>query len=77
MAVSHAVIRVQDPLSWINALTWTQALQEIAVMAFCVAAALVFTVLLRRATQRWTLSILLGEHALDGVFFPVCLWLLL
>ena len=76
MAVSHAVIRVQDPLSWLNALTWTQALQETAVMAFCVAAALVFTVLLRRATQRWTLSILLGEHALDGVFFPVCLWLL-
>jgi small-conductance mechanosensitive channel len=73
MALSRTVIRVDDPLAWLDALTPTQVAVELAAMVLCGLLAWLWVWLLRRASRRWELSILLGHRLVDGVLFPVLL----
>jgi small-conductance mechanosensitive channel len=73
MAVSRTVIRVEDPLAWLNGLTPPQVALELAVIAGCVLSAWLLVWLVRRATVRFELSILLGRRLIDGVLFPLVL----
>ena len=73
MAVNHTVIRVDDPLGWLNSLAPAQALLELGVMVACVLLAWLLVGLVRRATKRFELSILLGRRLIDGVLFPLVL----
>ena len=73
MAVNHTVIRVDDPLGWLNSLAPAQALLELGVMVACVLLAWLLVRLVRHATKRFELSILLGRRLIDGVLFPLVL----
>ena len=73
MAMSRAVIRVDDPLSWWHGLTLAQSSMELLVMAGCVVAAWLLTWTVRRATPQLALTILLGQRLIDGVLFPLVL----
>ena len=73
MAVSRTVIRVEDPLAWLNGLTPPQVALELTVIAGCVLSAWLMVWLVRRATVRFELSILLGRRLIDGVLFPLVL----
>lgn len=73
MAMSHAVIQADAPLSWLHGLTLAQASLELAVMAGCVMAAWLLAWAVRRATNQLELSILLGRRLVDGVLFPLAL----
>ena len=73
MAVSRTVIRVEDPLAWLNGLTPPQVALELTVIAGCVLSAWLLVWLVRRATVRFELSILLGRRLIDGVLFPLVL----
>ena len=73
MAVNHTVIRVDDPLGWLNSLAPAQAFLELGVMVACVLLAWLLVWMMRRATQRFELSILLGRRLIDGVLFPLVL----
>jgi len=73
MAVNHTVIRVEDPLAWLNGLTPPQVALELGVITACVLLAWLLVWLVRRATARFELSILLGRRLIDGVLFPLLL----
>jgi small-conductance mechanosensitive channel len=73
MAVNHTVIRVEDPLAWLNALTPTQVALELGVVAGCVLLAWLLVWLVRRVSLRFELRILLGSRLIDGVLFPLVL----
>jgi len=73
MAVNHTVIRVEDPLAWLNALTPTQVALELGVVAGCVLLAWLLVWLVRRVSLRFELRILLGRRLVDGVLFPLVL----
>ena len=73
MAVSRTLIRVEDPLAWLNGLTPPQVALELTVIAGCVLSAWLLVWLVRRATVRFELSILLGRRLIDGVLFPLVL----
>jgi small-conductance mechanosensitive channel len=73
MAVNRPVIRVEDPLAWLNALTPTQVALELGVVAGCVLLAWLLVWLVRRVTLRFELRILLGRRLRDGVLFPLVL----
>ncbi len=73
MAVNHTLIRVEDPLAWLNALTPTQVALELGVVAGCVLLAWLLVWLVRRVSLRFELRILLGSRLIDGVLFPLVL----
>lgn len=73
MAVSRSVIRVDDHVAWLDALTPAQVALELGAMLVCGLLAWLLVWLLRRASRRWELSILLGHRLVDGVLFPVLL----
>lgn len=73
MAVNHSMIRVEDPLAWLNALTPQQVALELSVVAGCVLLAWVLVWWVRRVSSRFELRILLGRRLVDGVLFPLLL----
>jgi small-conductance mechanosensitive channel len=73
MALNHTVIRVEDPLAWLNGLTAPQVALELGVIAGCVSLAWLLVWLVRRVSVRFELSILLGRRLIDGVLFPLLL----
>ena len=73
MAVSRSVIRVDDPLAWLDALTPALVARELGAIAVCVLWAWLMVWLLRRANRRFELNILLGHRLIDGVLFPLLL----
>ena len=73
MALSRGVIRVEDPLAWLDGLTLAQSSLELSLIAACVISSWLLTWMVRRAAPRATLSILLGQRLIDGVLFPLAL----
>jgi small-conductance mechanosensitive channel len=73
MAVNHAVIRVEDPLAWLNALSPTQVVLELGAVTGCVLLTGLLVWLVRRVSLRFELRILLGSRLIDGVLFPLVL----
>ena len=73
MALSRGVIRVEDPLAWLDGLTLAQSSLELSLIAVCVISSWLLTWMVRRAAPRATLSILLGQRLIDGVLFPLVL----
>jgi small-conductance mechanosensitive channel len=73
MAVKAAVIRMADPLAWLDALTPLQVLLELSVVTGCVLLAWLLVWLVRRVTLGYELRILLGRRLMDGVLFPLLL----
>jgi small-conductance mechanosensitive channel len=73
MAVTRALIPVDDPVAWLNELTLPQVGLEVSVMLGCVLLAWLLVGLVRRAAPRAELSILLGNRLIDGVLFPLVL----
>jgi len=73
MAVNHAVIRVEDPLAWLNALSPTQVVLELGAVTGCVLLTWLLVWLVRRVSLRFELRILLGSRLIDGVLFPLVL----
>ena len=73
MALSRGVIRVEDPLAWLDGLTLAQSSLELSLIAACVISSWLLTWMVRRAAPRATLSILLGQRLIDGVLFPLVL----
>jgi small-conductance mechanosensitive channel len=71
--VNPTVIRVADPLAWLDALTPLQVALELSVAAGCVLLAWVLVGLVRRVTRSNELRILLGRRLIDGVLFPLVL----
>ena len=64
---------MNDPFVWWSSLNFQEAFLEVLLFAACVALSGVLVWLLRRSTQAWTLSVLLGRHLIDGVLFPAVL----
>ena len=73
MALSRGVIRVEDPLAWLDGLTLAQSSLELSLIAVCVISSWLLTWMVRRAAPRATLNILLGQRLIDGVLFPLVL----
>ena len=73
MALSRGVIRVEDPLAWLDGLTLAQSSLELSLIAACVISSWLLTWMVRRAAPRATLNILLGQRLIDGVLFPLVL----
>jgi len=73
VALNHALIQLDTPMSWLHGLTLAQASLELAVMAGCVMAAWLLAWTVRRATNPLELTILLGKRLMDGVLFPLAL----
>jgi len=73
MALNRGVIRVEDPLAWLDGLTLAQSSKELSLIAACVISSWLLTWMVRRAAPRAKLSILLGQRLIDGVLFPLAL----
>jgi len=73
MALNRGVIRVEDPLAWLDGLTLAQSSKELSLIAACVISSWLLAWMVRRAAPRATLSILLGQRLIDGVLFPLAL----
>lgn len=71
--VSPTVVRVADPLAWLDALTPLQVALELGVVTGCVLLAWLLVALVRRVTRSYELRILLGRRLIDGVLFPLVL----
>ncbi len=64
---------MNDPALWWSRVNTQEAFQEVLLFVACIALAGLLVWLLRRATQAWTLSVLLGRNLVDGVLFPTVL----
>jgi small-conductance mechanosensitive channel len=64
---------MNDPALWWSRVNSQEAFQEVLLFVACIALAGLLVWLLRRATQAWTLSVLLGRNLVDGVLFPTVL----
>lgn len=64
---------MNDPALWWGSLNAQEAFQEVLLFAACIAVAGILVWLVRRSTQAWTLSVLLGRNLIDGVLFPALL----
>lgn len=64
---------MNDPALWWSRVNSEEAFQEVLLFVACIALAGLLVWLLRRATQAWTLSVLLGRNLVDGVLFPTVL----
>jgi small-conductance mechanosensitive channel len=73
MALSRGVIRVEDPLAWLDGLTWVQTSLELSLIAGCVISSWLLAWMVRSAAPRASLTILLGQRLIDGVLFPLAL----
>jgi small-conductance mechanosensitive channel len=71
--VKQAPLMMNDPQLWWSRLNSLDALQELMLFAGCILVAWSLVWALRRATQQWELSVLLGRHLVDGVLFPTLL----
>ena len=61
MALSRGVIRVEDPLAWLDGLTWVQTSLELSLIAGCVISSWLLAWMVRSAAPRASLTILLGQ----------------
>ena len=73
MALSRGVIRVEDPLAWLDGLTWVQTSLELSLIAGCVISSWLLAWMVRSAAPPASLTILLGQRLIDGVLFPLAL----
>ncbi len=71
--MKQAPLMMNDPQLWWSRLNSFDALQELMLFAGCILVAWSLVWALRRATQQWELSVLLGRHLVDGVLFPTLL----